>query len=429
MTSRLRVWLESLAGRWRFSLWLVFVIAALTRAGAALWLPAEVAWEDGLRYIQVADNLLAGRGFGGIWDNFQSVPTQPVLLAGLIAVVGKHYTVIRLAFALMGAATCVLGALLARRLFDATTALIAGLVLAVYPPLVYLGALFEYPQPLFLLLMTGVFLLWYSVPGRGLLWRMALVGLLYGLAVETVPTVQDYAPVLLLLCFLRFGRRAWLPALVLLASASVAPAAWTLRNLSAYGEPIMVNKAAGSAFWLGNNDNFYTYGKPGIVPACAPGFEFTVYCRELSEVADVVLHSNMTPLEAVNYFDRAGWEHGKAYFRDSPQHAGELVLRKFGLFWTQLADAVAVNESNAPATRDRLIAVSYFPILALALVAVWLLRQRFMELLPLYAYIGALSAPYCIMLPVTRYRLPIEFLAVILAAWTLNCLLQRADSK
>ncbi|MDB6088976.1 MAG: hypothetical protein JWN85_1760, partial [Gammaproteobacteria bacterium] len=125
----------------------IFLIALAARAAIALHLPARVLWSDGNRYMHVADNLLQRGTFGNLRDNQYSVPVQPVLLAAVRLLMGTDFLALRLFFALLGAATCVAGYFLTKRLFGPLAALLAGACLAVYPPYVYLSALFEYPQP------------------------------------------------------------------------------------------------------------------------------------------------------------------------------------------------------------------------------------------------------------------------------------------
>lgn len=425
MIDAMRAVLLRLSARPVLSMALVFAVALLSRVAMAFWMPNEIAWEDGFRYVKVADNLLSGQGFGGIWDNYRSVPTQPLLLALLIVVMGKSYLAFRLAFAVLGAVSCVLGAALGKRLFGAPTGLLAGLLLSVYPPLIYLGVLFEYPQALFILLMTLFFLLLYDYRERGGWWRVCAAGLFLGASILTVPTVLDYVPLVVGCLWLMPRRPFAVPALLLLMFTALPVGAWALRNYDAYGQVILVNKSAGINFWAGNSDNYYRYGKAGVVPECGPGFEFTSFCRGISETAERVLKSKVSDLEAVNEYDRDAWERGMAYIRESPSRFVVMSLRKFGLYWSQLPDAVDANDWNAPRGRTLALVASYFPVMLLAVAAAWLLRRRFLELSPIYLYALAMSAPYSVMLPVTRYRIPIEFMAIILAAYAVNRLVCR----
>src|SRR5262245_26378522 len=139
----------------------VFLIALVLRSGMAVWLPKAVIWPDGDRYEHIALNLMHGEGFGSLGENWQSVPTQPLLIAAVYKVFGQNYLALRLFFALLGSLSCAFGAMLAQRMFGPGSGFVAGLLLAGYPLLVYVSALFEYPQTFFILLIALFFCLYY----------------------------------------------------------------------------------------------------------------------------------------------------------------------------------------------------------------------------------------------------------------------------
>src|SRR6202790_825664 len=209
---------------------LTFGFAFALRVALACWLPHEVLWADGFRYVKVADSILLGHGFGGMLDNRYSVPTQPVLIAAIWFVFGKSYLALRLFFATLGAATCTLAYVLAKRLFDPVTAFIAAMLLAIYPYFVYSSALFEYPQTFFVLVMGIFFFLLYDFFHRKRLFLLFFAGLCLGLGILSVPTAMIFAPVLVL--FLWSGRlpETFVRALVLTVAVCVPVAAWASRN-------------------------------------------------------------------------------------------------------------------------------------------------------------------------------------------------------
>ena len=125
---------------------LLFLVALSVRMAVALWLPPKSCGRTGFRYERVAINLLEGSGFGSLHEQQFSVPTQPMLIAAVVLVFGKSYLALRMFFAVIGAATVAVGFALAKRLFGMTPAVIAGCLLVMYPYLVYLSPLFEYPR-------------------------------------------------------------------------------------------------------------------------------------------------------------------------------------------------------------------------------------------------------------------------------------------
>src|SRR5467141_3066838 len=218
---------------------LVFLGAFMLRAAVAVWMP------DGERYEKVAINLLEGKGFGSLEDNRLSVPTQPLLIAAVYSVFGQNYLALRIFFAVVGAATCVLGCVLTKRLFGANAAIIAGVLLAVYPYFIYLSALFEYPQTFFIFVMALFFLLLFRFTESNRKSTLFLSGLALGVGVLSVPTVLIFAPFVFLHLLSRPFAEMRTRALILLVAVAIPVGSWSIRNYFAYDKFILVNAAAG----------------------------------------------------------------------------------------------------------------------------------------------------------------------------------------
>jgi 4-amino-4-deoxy-L-arabinose transferase-like glycosyltransferase len=424
----------------RTVLLLVFLAALAPRIAVALWLPQEVVWMDGNRYEKVALNLLAGEGFGNLPDNSRSVPTQPLLIAAVYSVFGHNYLALRLVSAVIGAASCVAGLLLARSLFGRTAAILAGLMLAFYPHLVYVAALFEYPQTLGILLV-GVFLL----VGAGFADEKSVVtrfvaGLLLGVSILTLPTLLIYIPVFLLLLFRRgcSWRRNLGFVAAALAGVALTVGAWTARNYVAYRQVIFVNTAAGVNLWLANNDTYARYGKRAVVPACGKGYEWTAYCKEHLAVLDDIKRRNLSPTMEVIEFDRQGKAHATKYMREHPLEFATLAARKLLQLWSPWPDAVTTGRAQGGAYRNLISALAYLPVLVLACIGLVLsAREHWRRLVPVYAFMLVFIAPFAVFLPTMRYRLPLDYLLILFASVPLARLAQlrtgrgrpRADSR
>ncbi len=63
---------------------------------------------------------------------------------------------------------------------------------------------------------------------------------------------------------------------------------------------------------------------------------------------------------------------------------------------------------------------SYVPILILAVIGVIMSRAKWRELGPIYAYMLTFAVTYCIFLPTTRYRLPLDFFLIIFCAYAIS---------
>jgi len=346
------------------------VLALLPRAALALYLPPKIIWYDGGRYMRVADNLLQTGGFGSLRDNMLSVPAQPVLLAALRLLFGTNFTALRLCFAVLGAVTCVVCYLLARRLFGTATALLAAVALALYPPYIYVSALFEYPQTLYILVIGCSFLLllrrYFEHGGLG---AIAVCGLLLGVAIETVPTTQLFIP-LVVLCALFVKRWSALPGVILLCLCVALPVgAWTVRNYLAYGDPILVNRAGGWSFWTANNETYFRYGKQAVVPPCENGNQDYEFCHEWTQIRrDLHEREELTTEQRVRLEDQANWEKGKQFLLASP--VGPQPWRyasscSSGLR-SRTRSAIATNRAAAPPPGS-----PSFPICLCSFWAVW----------------------------------------------------------
>jgi 4-amino-4-deoxy-L-arabinose transferase-like glycosyltransferase len=342
MTERsaaLNGWIQPFLGRWGVAL--IFAIALVLRAAVALWLPPEVVWKpDGDRYVLIANNLLSGRGFGSIIENRLSVLTLPLLIAGVDWVSGYNYTVLRLFGALLGASTCVLGWALTTRLFDRTTAFIAGLLLAIYPYYVYIAPVYEYPQTLFVFIMAVAFLLIYRFLRTNRKTWLFFAGICLGLGILTVPTTLLFVPLLGLSLWSSRIQETIIRVVVLFVALSIPVGSWVVRNYRAYDEVILVNQAAGLNFWVANNETYYRLGKAAVEPACGPGYEHTTFCKDWNVVGVEVGGGKYAPRELVKAHEAAGWRYGWKFVHESPGRFAILAVKKFLSFWSPGPGAV-----------------------------------------------------------------------------------------
>ena len=409
-----------LATRSRACILMILLIAAGLRVAVALWLPAEVIWPDGQRYVAIAQNLRVHHEFGTQYDNRLSVPTQPLLIAAVQLIFGTSFTALRLFFAAMGAVTCVVGYQLAKNLFDPSVALIAGVLLAIYPYYVYLFSLFEYPQPFFIFIMSVAFLMLYRFVRSGRVASLLVAGTCVGLGALSVPTALVFLPALLLSLWLGRVPQMGRVAALLLVAAALPVGAWAFRNYVAYGQLILVNQAAGTNFWAANNATYFKFGKGAVIPPCGPGNEHQQYCEQVQSLQARLSGANLSEAQYIAADEAAAWEAGWDFVSESPARSVMLSARKVLEFWSPKPDAVTGGLANGGAARDLIAILSYTPVLLLAIVGMMLLARQTRRLLPVYAYLLTFTAVYAVFLPTTRYRLPLDFFLIIFAAYTLK---------
>ena len=396
---------------------LIFSAAFILRLMMAFWLPQEVIWPDGKRYERVAINLIEGQGFGDLVDNRRSVPTQPLLIAAVYGIFGKSYLALRIVSAAIGAASCVLGSLLARQLFGSLAALFAGALLVAYPHLVYLSALFEYPQGLGILLMAGFLLslLKFRRDERPAMLLLASISL--GALVLTLPTVLLFVPIFALLVLNRDLKQSALRLAIIALGLGLTLGLWTVRNYSEYGRLMIVNAAGGANFWAANNETYAQYGKRAVIPACGPGNESTTYCHEHRAVQAQLRSLRIPRSEKVWEHERMAWKHGMQFVRESPSRFIRLSVKRFVQLWSPWPDAVHTGTPRGGSARDIISAMVYVPLALLALAGLVMSAKRHgRQLMPVYLFLIVFVIPLTIFLPTMRYRLPVDFLLAIFAS-------------
>lgn len=405
----------------------IFVVALAFRTAIALWLPERVVWPDGNRYEQVALNIIEGKGFGTIEENRLSVPTQPILMAAVYLVFGQSYLGLRLFFAVLGAASCVLGYLLTKTLFGRNAAVLAGLMLALYPHLAYLSALFEYPQTFFIFIMGLFFVFFLRFRERNRVSALGLAGFTLGIGILSVPTALIFTVLIVLLLLSRSFAESSKRILVLLVAMGIPVGAWALRNYLAYDQFVLVNAASGINFWIANNETYYRHGKKAVVPPCAAGFKDTTFCREFVALQHNLGKGDLTDVQKVVAAERASWQHGLRFIQESPVEFIVLVLKKFLMFWSPIPDAVHSRAEHGGTARIFVSILSYIPVMILAVWGAVLSLGRWRQLMPIYVYFVALTVPYCVFLPAMRYRLPLDFFLIVFAAAALARRWERKD--
>lgn len=168
-------------------------------------------------------------------------PGYPFFLGTLLALTGGSVPAARLLQAALGAGLCVVTAsLAARTLEDRRAGLAAGLLLAVYGPLVYVEVS---------LLAEGLFLFLLTLALR-LSSRPAAFGALLGAAAVTRATALPLLPLSAGLALLRPGRRRAAASMLLAWLAVLAPVLVFLRLTR--GEWIPVQAFGGLNLYMGN---------------------------------------------------------------------------------------------------------------------------------------------------------------------------------
>ncbi len=248
---------------------LLIVLIALTLRLAATQLPNFEnlmdadhihAWEPG----NVAESLVAGRGFG---SPFQSVqlsaimpPVYPLIVAGIFLVFGIHTAASIFAAhalnCLLSALACIPVFLLARRSFGERVAWWAAWAWAFSPYGIYFAAAWAWSTHLLLLCLCWLLVFAQKMERSPGLALWAGFGLLAGFAGLTEPSVLAVIPFLMALACWRLARdrKRWLsPALTASVTLAAALAPWMIRNALVFHRFIPMRDSMGLELWMGNN--------------------------------------------------------------------------------------------------------------------------------------------------------------------------------
>ena len=281
----------------------------------ALWAqPLHEPANDEVEYIRVARDLLAGQGwsFYAEW-RWLRAPLYPLFLAGSLWLAGGDLQRAALPNIAASVAVVYLVYRLAGELAPAAgerAALLAALAAALLQTSATFASLYM-SETLFSLLFGGALLALAVWRRGGGAWRLALAGVLCGLASLTRSAALVFLPALMLwVAGVATSRRGWpwprgaLAALLPAVCAALVIAPWTLRNCRAYSACVLVETGLAYNLWA-----FYE-----------PREDLGTINRILEAIPDPVARAG----EATR--------RGLARLREDPS----IVLRKLPVEWSRL---------------------------------------------------------------------------------------------
>jgi 4-amino-4-deoxy-L-arabinose transferase-like glycosyltransferase len=242
-------------------------LAFLIRVTVRVAFGESYFWTNGYSaYYDLAENVVSGKGFCFGTTCAYWPPLYPLFLA-LTALGGKHYLLIVIPQALMGAGTALCAFLIGRNLFSTFVGMLACAITAIYPYYVmHDTALQETGMVTFLTALSVFLLLRAGKLNKRADWFLA--GLALGLIALTRASVAPAAGVALIWIAV-WGTRGSIhdrllkTSLVLLAIlVMVGP--WLIRTYRLTGAAVLSSQT-GSALWKGNNpQTFSAYPKRSI---------------------------------------------------------------------------------------------------------------------------------------------------------------------
>lgn len=388
----------------------IFVVALLIRLIAAWQLGSlplsRTPQLDSAAYLTWARAIVAG---DGAWPAYpEHSPGYPFFAAAILAATGGSVMAVRVGQSLLGAVACVLTARIASRTVAPRAYLWAGLIQALYAPLVYIEtAVLAEAVLVFLLVLTLDIVT--AAENRGARWLPA--GIALGAAAVVRPTALALVPAFLIVVATKHRRAtAMRLAAAFIAGSLVFTAPVVIQNWRVTGVP-MIQAYGGMNFYLGNRPA----GDGGA--RARLGGEWDALEGEASR-AGVTRNDQDT-----YYLRRTGRE-----ILDRPTaYAGVLVSK---LFWTLQDDELRDTHSFyffAEAWPPLRWLPSFGVVLALAVAGLIAAKPR--DPAWLIAYGVAMLATTVFLVIGTRYRIPLVSVVIAVAGGGLASLANAIRSQ
>jgi 4-amino-4-deoxy-L-arabinose transferase-like glycosyltransferase len=368
-------------------------------------------------------------------------PGYPTFIAGVMAISGRSLLAVKGVQCLLSAASCVLLFALGRSWFGGRTGLIAAWLCALYPNLIAFSHLL-WSETLFIFELLLLLWLLFGMGPRRLpsALRAAIAGLVLAATALTRGTIVYFAPLLVAWMWLladgttglpRAPRQRMGPALargaIVVAVALTAIAPWSLRNYRLHDGFVLIDTNAPYNLWRGNaRGALLVRSLPGL-----PHYGWPFESLPLHPVASLdgralvesfrLARPGTEPsdLAISRYASEVAWR----AIRDDPARAARHAVTKLVDMWNPTSFLLRHFELEAygPVSQPVRVAISavavlgYVVVCALAAAGLRIsgADRRVWLILALVAYFSAVSA---LAFGLTRFRLPLMPLLMLLAA-------------
>lgn len=370
---------------------------------------------DALYHNDWAKDILAG----GTWasdDVYFRGPLYPYLLAGLYKISGSSIAFVVFFQHVLGTLSACLTFLLAREYFSSRVSLVAGLVAALYWPLVYFeGELLIVTTIIFLNALT--FLMFAMAARRHNAWLYVAAGVVLGLSAVARPSVLIFFPAVPLFIYLT-ARSApaatpgWLRRFILTGvAAAVVIAPVMVRNYRVGHAVVPIAASGGVNFFIGNNP--VSDGSTAIVPGTRAdwwgGYEDAIAIAERAEGRKLRL------AEVSRYYFRRGL----TFIVNQPAEAGALMFKKLRLFWSgpERANNKFIYFFWHLAGMKYVPLPGFWLIAPLGLLGAFALWPRRRTLSMLYLFVVLYMAGVVVFFVNARFRLPVVPVLILFASY------------
>jgi 4-amino-4-deoxy-L-arabinose transferase-like glycosyltransferase len=337
----------------------------------------------------------------------------------------------RLASCLLGAATCFVIGLVAYRLAGPRAGLAAAAIAAVYPNL-WINDANLMSESLYALAIALVVLAAYAFVQSPKLANALWLGFACGAAALTRAEAALLFPLLVApLVLLRGGRPwpegvRWTAAAGLVGMVIIGP--WVGANLVRFEKPETMSSGSGQVLAIGNCDKTYHGEYLGYWHRDCSDLDWPPGCdrTEVERRRDGDL--SVPPCDE-SVIDAAKRELGLEYVKDNLDRLPVVMLARMGRAFDVYAPFQGVRfnwffESRGPVVSRWALWVSWAAF-ALGIAGAVGLRRRRITLIPMGAIVVMIAATAALTFGITRYRVPVDVVAIVLAGVAIESFLAR----
>lgn len=296
---------------------IIFFIALVIRLAYAVK-SNEMPSADAVRYDALGLSLAQGKGYVDLNGKPCSFypPFYPAFLSVVYLIFGHNYLAVRIIQSIIGSFSCVLIWLIAKTLINNKAGIIAGMVSVIYFPFIKSAELLSTELLFtFLLLLVTLFLVKApkSLEGK----KIAVLGVLLGIAVLTKATMLLYILFIVPMFFFWRGKRTFMYAfkkyvvMFIFFAMSILP--WTIRNFIVYHKIVPIATQGGITLYSG-------YCPPGGIFGKLAGDEDPI-AFEASKISCPAEQSNFLVKQTISFI------------RKNPAKIPVIELKKILYFW------------------------------------------------------------------------------------------------
>ena len=415
------IWLLAIGG--------VFVLALVLRVGYLHEIRAigffDVLLSDALVYDQRAQEIVAGDWLGPA--DFIHAPLYPFMLAAVRAVGFESLLAPRLVQAMLGAWSCVLLMALVRRAArqcwpgnrGQTTAIVAGALLAVYPPAIFFDGLVQKASMVLFLSTLVLWLVFVAWQERRHHWWLAC-GLSLGLLVIVRQNALAVAPLLAVAAWTGgqhenpkpIGSQRVVSLLALMIGLMLVLSPWIVRHKIVLDEWFLSTPNLGQNFAMGNHPEGTGTYLPAQRGRAAGEAEQAVW----QQAAERELGRPLSAAEVSDYYLDASLDYIAAEPGAWLRLTGKKLLMVFGAYELPDTEDYYLYKEHSAILRVG-DAVLHFGVIGPLAVAGMIITGRFWRRWwLLYGWLAVNALAIAAFVVFARYRLPILPVVLLLAA-------------